>query len=38
MDISKYIGTDSVTLQAQITKGYSTEGLTNVGYRNFVGI
>ena len=37
-DISKYVGTDSISLQAQITKGYSTEGLTNVGYRNFVSV
>lgn len=35
LDLSKYIGTGSISLQAQITKGYSTEGLTNVGYRNF---
>ena len=38
LDLSKYIGTGSISLQAQITKGYSTEGLTNVGYRNFVWV
>jgi hypothetical protein len=37
-DLSKYVGTDSVSLEAQITKGWTDEGLTNVGFRNFVSV
>jgi hypothetical protein len=37
-DLSKYVGTGSIALQQQVQKGYNPEGVSNVGYRNFMSV